>query len=780
MGILILDFFVSFQNVLDILYTKSHSMAAIVMKFLPPLAKQLVLRMLSFGNIPCKASVFESWIEDTVEGRLKCKECLTLLRKLRVLLTIQTQTTPPETFIGINPPFRQCLLIALSGPECRFLSPKQKLTPTPPLSYLARYSTERWELVFYILLGRFEDIELHSHYQRYARPMNILRIVLLLQSLQLITVIQNNEPITVDDDEINIPSEMTLDEKLGTDKSELKSDEKFSSMIPHVMPKEDSSFTLNSSIYSTNPGAQNRELRVSSKVTSKEEDDDDDDDEDEDDYDNDSSLDDSDEVGLKGAENGNSDDYMPDDDESEGDDFSINERSHSTKAAKKKSKSANPSKNSASSSSSSSSSSSLHSISDSQSPSPSPSPSSVPSSSTNHQSITHSVFDSIEELLFPSLPPPPPLPPPPSIVATNTSIGFRFLLHSTSSQLWRLFIACADTADRRDTASRTEIVSLLTRLIMLPIGKRQSFEVVAPQSGTSEFGVDEKKHISLDAQKDAEDSLRSFQMTPLQFRFLCDLSDLGLIFMFYNDNSMFFTTPLMALLKEDENSTHDVFSELDEGEDEEASQNKSELKMMADASPSSSSSSSSSLPPELFSSSSILHSLTSLMGFIIVEPNARVYAFSSSPFHQRILSLFLDVEYLLPSLLVGSLTRRSVRRAFKADLHAEQIVDYLEQHCHPAAKKQSGSSLPEAVVNQIFIWKKERERFRLAPAVMMEPFLSTHIFESTLQFTQSTNSLLWADANTATIVIKAEARDVVTRHVTELIDLQRLSLIQQQ
>jgi hypothetical protein len=50
-------------------------------------------------------------------------------------------------------------------------------------------------------------------------------------------------------------------------------------------------------------------------------------------------------------------------------------------------------------------------------------------------------------------------------------------------------------------------------------------------------------------------------------------------------------------------------------------------------------------------------------GWIIVENNFRVYAYTSRVSAMRILSIFVRLEYRLPNLVVGTITRQSARRA---------------------------------------------------------------------------------------------------------------------
>lgn len=68
---------------------------------------------------------------------------------------------------------------------------------------------------------------------------------------------------------------------------------------------------------------------------------------------------------------------------------------------------------------------------------------------------------------------------------------------------------------------------------------------------------------------------------------------------------------------------------------------------------------------------------------IIVETNYRVYAYTDSNLQVALLGLFTELLYRFPNLLVGVLTRDSIRQALRGGITAEQVISYLEQHAHP-------------------------------------------------------------------------------------------------
>lgn len=76
-------------------------------------------------------------------------------------------------------------------------------------------------------------------------------------------------------------------------------------------------------------------------------------------------------------------------------------------------------------------------------------------------------------------------------------------------------------------------------------------------------------------------------------------------------------------------------------------------------------------------------------GYIIVETNYRVYAYTDSKLQISLLALFAELLYRFPNVVVGVLTRDSIRQAFRGGITAKQIISYLEQHAHPKVKEKS-------------------------------------------------------------------------------------------
>lgn len=155
---------------------------------------------------------------------------------------------------------------------------------------------------------------------------------------------------------------------------------------------------------------------------------------------------------------------------------------------------------------------------------------------------------------------------------------------------------------------------------------------------------------------------------------------------------------------------------------------------------------------------------------IIVETNYRIYAYTDSNLQVALLALFTELLYRFPNLVVGVLTRDSIRQAFRGGITAEQIISYLEQHSHPtmlSSKETSAintkSILPPTVVDQIKLWENERKRFTFTEGVAYNQFLSQSDFITLRDYAQSINVLMWSLERTRTMVVTKSGHEDVKK-----------------
>eukprot|EP00958_Prasinococcus_capsulatus_P012797 scaffold1293_cov375-Prasinococcus_capsulatus_cf.AAC.15 len=131
-----------------------------------------------------------------------------------------------------------------------------------------------------------------------------------------------------------------------------------------------------------------------------------------------------------------------------------------------------------------------------------------------------------------------------------------------------------------------------------------------------------------------------------------------------------------------------------------------------------------------------------LNGYVLVETNYRLYAYTASTVQIAIMELFTRPQYRLPNLFVGVLTRESVAAALDCGIDGEQIISFLQQHAHPDIANRI-PIVPETVADQIRLWAAERNRVVSSNVVLYENFPSDEDFQSVVQFSRSKKYLVW-------------------------------------
>ncbi|KAA8494333.1 General transcription factor IIH subunit 4 [Porphyridium purpureum] len=149
---------------------------------------------------------------------------------------------------------------------------------------------------------------------------------------------------------------------------------------------------------------------------------------------------------------------------------------------------------------------------------------------------------------------------------------------------------------------------------------------------------------------------------------------------------------------------------------------------------------------------------------LIVETNFRVYAYTSSSFQIALLSLFLDMRYRLPNLVVGHITKSSVRAAMSNGITAEQLVRFLNAHLHPMVEK---ACIPPCVSDELYLWEAEQDRVRTDDAVMIDGFESTLSFDALTTHANEIDALLWSNPRRLMLVVKAEKAEGVKQYIRE-------------
>lgn len=131
-------------------------------------------------------------------------------------------------------------------------------------------------------------------------------------------------------------------------------------------------------------------------------------------------------------------------------------------------------------------------------------------------------------------------------------------------------------------------------------------------------------------------------------------------------------------------------------------------------------------------------------GYIIVETNYRVYAYTESPLQVALLALFTELQYRFPGFSLGVLTRESVRSALKSGIKADEIIKFLTVNAHVSAlQDKTKSPIPPTICDQIKYWEIERDRFVFKEGYLYSQFESQKDFETLRNYAKESGYLIW-------------------------------------
>ncbi|KAJ2782415.1 RNA polymerase II transcription factor B 52 kDa subunit [Coemansia javaensis] len=202
-------------------------------------------------------------------------------------------------------------------------------------------------------------------------------------------------------------------------------------------------------------------------------------------------------------------------------------------------------------------------------------------------------------------------------------------------------------------------------------------------------------------------------LTPHQRKMLSELRDFGLVYQDEHDPHRFYPTHLITSLTSGTRSS---------GAARDGAPAQSELTLSSDR------------------------------GYIILETNCRVYAYTDSPLQIAILNLFMDMASRFANLITGMITRTSVRRALLRGITADQIITFLCTNAHPQMQVRV-PVLPVTVTDQIRLWERERDRLRPTNAHFYKDFAQPQEFERMFRYAQEIGVILWANTEKHQLVV---------------------------
>lgn len=173
--------------------------------------------------------------------------------------------------------------------------------------------------------------------------------------------------------------------------------------------------------------------------------------------------------------------------------------------------------------------------------------------------------------------------------------------------------------------------------------------------------------------------------------------------------------------------------------------------------------------------------LESQMGQIVLETNFKLYAYTNSPLEIAILNLFVSLRVRFANMVIGQITRESIRKALYNGITADQIIRFLETHAHtqmrqlavekldkkiefdashnintaggaPQSKSTDNTNaqhrleiLPPNVVDQIKLWQLELDRIQTFDGYLFKDFKTPKEYEVLCNYASEVGVLIWSD-----------------------------------
>ncbi|CAO1622347.1 unnamed protein product [Sympodiomycopsis kandeliae] len=148
-------------------------------------------------------------------------------------------------------------------------------------------------------------------------------------------------------------------------------------------------------------------------------------------------------------------------------------------------------------------------------------------------------------------------------------------------------------------------------------------------------------------------------------------------------------------------------------------------------------------------------------GFIVLETNYRLYAYTSNPLRIAVLELFVHIKSQFPNLILGTITRESIKSALNKGISSEQIITYLSHHAHPQMVARNDPLLPITVTDQIRLWEREKNRVQDHNGYLYMDFTTMDDFKLVRDYAKSLAVLLWQDEERKRFFVEARGHEPV-------------------
>ncbi|KAI8321483.1 RNA polymerase II transcription factor B subunit 2 [Martensiomyces pterosporus] len=309
-----------------------------------------------------------------------------------------------------------------------------------------------------------------------------------------------------------------------------------------------------------------------------------------------------------------------------------------------------------------------------------------------------------------------------------TNSGFQFLLQDIGSQVWTVLLQYLRLAEEQEM-DVVEVLNFLFQLVSLQLGRSYSTEA----------------------------------LTRNQRKMLGELRDFGLMYQDESDPNRFYPTHLITSLTSAMNGEASAGAGKPPGAGADTALAMNGTGTASKTGGSDAAATGGGVAPLRDE------------GYIILETNCRVYAYTDSPLQIAILNLFVHLINRFPNFVTGAVTRDSVRRALSNGITADQIIAYMTVHAHPHMRGQM-PVLPITVTDQIRLWEQERNRLHPTHAHFYKDFHQRQDFERVFRYAQDLGVILWANIDKRQMVVTPSGHAMIM----DMVKKQKMAAASQQ
>ncbi|OHT07590.1 hypothetical protein TRFO_05247 [Tritrichomonas foetus] len=107
-------------------------------------------------------------------------------------------------------------------------------------------------------------------------------------------------------------------------------------------------------------------------------------------------------------------------------------------------------------------------------------------------------------------------------------------------------------------------------------------------------------------------------------------------------------------------------------------------------------------------------------GWLLIDTNFKITAYTSSPLHVALLKKFTLITYEMPGFTSAYLSPNSFKKALKEGTSLSDIIRFLKSNL----SSKGDGIIPPDVEHQLHVWKNQRDRIKTTPNCVMRTFLS--------------------------------------------------------